>query len=67
MSMGLAAAVTHLEGDNCHLVNWIQGFDVVRRSQDSNGEPGTILDDEYVREASGYTHPLQVNSFNSPG
>ena len=35
----LTSTVTYLKGDNRDLVNWIQGSDIVRRSQDSDREP----------------------------
>jgi len=35
----LTSTVTYLKGDNRDLIDWIQGLDIVRRSQDSDSEP----------------------------
>ena len=39
----LNLAATHLEGDNCHLVNWIQSLDIVRRSQNGDCKPTKVI------------------------
>lgn len=38
-ALGGTPAATHLKGNNCHLVDGIKSFNIVRRSQDSDSEP----------------------------